>query len=406
MLPMHSPPRLRERLLARFSIEDRNIFMVQLAVMFVVITLLNLGFYHGRELRDLEAHQNLRPVMHGWDGLVWYVWLAAAPAMLLLIRKFPLNRGDTASNLLRLAVGSIAVYFVVANVRYALRVGPYLWMHDPGGLPLDWPAWRRTLMVLLPIDFLTYCGFFCLTLALDSFFRYRQRADYIGHLQLEAARLQSELTQAQLATLRGQLHPHFLFNAFNAVSTLVRQQKNEAAVNMITQLGSMLRLTMQNIDSQELSLEQELDFVSAYLDVERVRFSDKLVTALEVDPAARRCIVPNLLLQPLVENAIKHGISRRVSKGCVRLTAARQGRRLVLEVIDDGPGDDPGVAPPSPSGIGLRNTRCRLRHAYHDDFKLSILQRAGGGTIVRLDLPWRETLAAVPLPAVEEAVLA
>jgi two-component sensor histidine kinase len=402
---MTSPRTFRQRLQARFSIEDRNIFMVQVAVIFVIITLLNLGFYHGRELRNLELRQNLRRVMYGWDGLVWYLWLAAAPAMMLLIRRYPLSRGHVLANLARLALGSIAIYIVVANLRYALRVGPYLWLPDPSGLPLDWPTYRRTEMALLPIDFLTYCGFFAVSFAIDSYFKHRQRAEEVRQLQLEAVRLQSELTQSQLATLRGQLHPHFLFNAFNAVSTLVRQQKNEAAVNMITQLGSMLRLTMQNIDRQELTLDQELDFVASYLEVERVRFSDKLQTEIEIEPAARRCIVPNLLLQPLVENAIKHGISRRVTAGCVRVTAAQRGSRLHLQVIDDGPGEGADDRPRPASGIGLRNTRSRLRHVYGDDFRLEILRRAEGGTLVRLDLPWREApLAAVPRP--REAVLA
>jgi two-component system LytT family sensor kinase len=401
---MPTPRTLRERLLARFSIEDRNIFMVQLVVIFVVITLLNLGFYHGRELRDIEVRQNLRRVISGWDGLVWYVWLAAAPAILLLIRRYPLSRGRTGPNLLRLALGSVAIYFLVANLRYALRVGPYLWLPDPSGLPLDWKAYRRTEMVLLPLDFLTYCGFFAISFAIESYFNYRQRAAEIRQLQLEAVRLQSELTQSQLSTLRGQLHPHFLFNAFNAVSTLVRQQKNESAVNMITQLCSMLRLTMQNIDRQELTLDQELDFVASYLEVERVRFSDKLQTEIEIEPEARRCIVPNLLLQPLVENAIKHGISRRVTAGCVRLTAERRGRRLVLKVIDDGPGVDAEVGPRTGPGIGLRNTRSRLRHVYGEDYQLEIMRRPEGGSLVFLDLPWREAplAAAAPQP---EAVL-
>ena len=387
---MYPQRTFRQRLLARFSIEDRNIFMVQVAVIFVIITLLNLGFYHGRELRDLELRQNLRRVIYGWDGLVWYVWLAAAPAMMLLIRRYPLSRGRMLANLVRLALGSLAIYFLVANLRYALRVGPYLWLPDPSGLPLDWPTYRRTEMVLLPIDFLTYCGFFAVSFAIDSYFKYRTRAEEIRLLQLEAVRLQSELTPAQLSTLRGQLHPHFLFNAFNAVSTLVRQQKNESAVNMITQLGSMLRLTMQNIDRQELTLEQELDFVASYLELESVRFSDKLRTEIDVLPAVRRCVVPNLLLQPLVENAIKHGISRRLDAGCVRLTAAQRGERLVLEVIDDGPGAGADERPRSPSGIGLRNTRSRLRHVYGEDYRLDIERRPEGGTIVRLDLPWRE----------------
>ena len=361
--------------------------MVQAAVIFIVIVLLNLGFYHGRELHDLEIRQNLRRVIYGWDGLVWYVWLAAAPAMLLLIRRYPLARGQTTLNLVRLGLGSLVIYALVANLRYALRVGPYLWLPDPSGRPLTWQTYRRTEMALLPIDFLTYCGFFAVSFAIYSYFKHRQRAEEVRQLQLEAVRLQSELTQSQLSTLRGQLQPHFLFNAFNAVSTLVRQRKNEAALNMITQLRDHApRRRCRTSASRKVALA-ELDFVASYLDVERVRFSDKLRSQLDVEPAARPSLVPNLLLQPLVENAIKHGISRRLTPGCVRLTAARRGPRLRLEVIDDGPGEG-ADQPPPPSGIGLRNTRSRLRHAYGDDFLLEISRRPGGGTTVRLDLPW------------------
>ena len=383
-----------------------EIIKVQLAVIFVVITLLDLGFYHGRELRALETRQNLQRVIHGWDGLVWYIWLAAAPAILLLIRRFPLSRKRTGPHLLGLALGSIGIYFGVANVRYALRVLPYLWLPAGAGLHQDWTIYWHTETVLLPIDFLTYCGFFAASLAIDYYYKNRRRAEEIMQLQLQAIRLQSELTQAQLATLRGQLHPHFLFNAFNAISTLVRQRKNEAAADMIAQLSSMLRLTMQNVDQQELTLDQEIDFVTSYLDVERVRFSDKLRTVIDVAPAVRRCIVPNLLLQPLVENAIKHGISRRVVQGCVQLTGRRVDDRIVLEVIDDGPGDKGDDSPKEISGIGLRNTRSRLRHAYGEDFRLEINRRPEGGTLVRLDLPWRETPAGERRPSRPEEVLA
>ena len=153
----------------------------------------------------------------------------------------------------------------------------------------------------------------------------------------------------------------------------------------------MLRMSMQNIDQQEVTLDQEMDFVSSYLNVERVRFSDKLRTELAIAPVTRRCIVPNLLLQPLVENAIKHGISRRITQGTVRVTAVRKIDRLVIEVIDDGSEEDAEALPHEKSGIGLTNTHRRaIRHIYRNNYRLDITARSEGGTIVRIDLPWRE----------------
>jgi two-component system, LytTR family, sensor kinase len=391
-----SGPRAPTGFSAWFSAEERKVFKVQMVVVFLIITLLELGYYRQRRLIEIDAEHNLQRAIRGWDGFAWYVWLLAAPATLVLIRRYPFSRERLFRSLAGLVAGSIVIYAAVTNARYGLRVLTDLLVPRASNPPLTRVTYWHTQSVLLPLDFITYLGFFATSYAIDYYFKFRQRADEVLRLQLEAARLRAELTQSQLATLRGQLHPHFLFNTFNAVSTLVRQRKNEFAVAMIAQLSVLLRMTMENIDQQELTLEQELVFITSYLDVERVRFSDKLLTAIDVPPAVRGCIVPNLLLQPLVENAIKHGISRRVTPGCVRLTATRSGDRLLLVVSDDGPETVPSeLVSPAGQGIGLRNTRSRLNHAYGGDYRLEITRRSEGGTAVLLDLPWREKSSPV-----------
>jgi signal transduction histidine kinase len=319
--------------------------------------------------------------------------VVAGPATLALIRRYPLQRGRIAGNLAWLLVGNTAVYLAITNVRFLLRVLSNAWSAQHLGPPLDWRVYVETQSVLIPLDFLAYFGFFATSFAIDSYYKYRQRAEEVLRLRLEATQLQSDLAHAQLAALRGQLHPHFLFNTFNAISTLVRQRKNEFAVEMITQVSDLLRQTMENIELQELTLEREVDFIRCYLDLERVRFGRKLRSELLVEPEAMFGLVPNFLLQPLVENAVKHGISQRTTPGCVRLEASRREGRLHLEITDDGPGI--GHAPKAPRpGIGLRNTRRRLDHLYQGDYRLDITERPEGGTSVRLDLPWRENATA------------
>ncbi len=403
-MALSPPPRRLFRLLAWGTVAERNVFKVQMAVIVVVITLLSLGSYHQRQLLEIDRRQNLERVVHVWDGLAWYIWLLAAPATLYLIRRYPVVREKMISRLAALALGGVVIYLVIANLRYLLRMLPNLWLPDNLDRPLSWANYLDTQGVLLPIDFLTYCAFFATSYAIDYAFKYRQRTDEVLRLRLHTAQLQAELGRAQLAALRGQLNPHFLFNVFNAIATLVRQQKNDFAVEMITRLSELFRLTMENIDEPELTLDREVDFIRRYLGVERVRFGDKLLVNLGVEPDARFGLVPNLLLQPLFENAIKHAISRRVSPGWIRLTGVRRGERLQLAVIDDGPDASPEMFPAGAGGIGLRNTRARLQHHYGEDFRLEIVRRLEGGTEVRLDLPWRERQAATGLAPFAEAV--
>jgi signal transduction histidine kinase len=356
---------------------------------FAAISLLELLAFFQRSLLKVEVQNNVQRVIHGWDGWVWYVWLLAAPATLLLIRRCRWRREHPIRCLAPILIGSLAIYLVVSNLRYLLRILPNLWLPDDQDLPLTWANYFQTETVLLPIDFITYCGFFATSFALEQYFKSRRRTEEVLRLQLAGARLQSELARAQYSALLRQLQPHFLFNAFNAVSSLVRQRKNESAVRMIAELGELLRLTMERVDEQEVPLRQDLVYVQHYLNIEQVRFGDKLRFEIVADEGIRHCLVPNLLLQPLVENAVKHGISRRTTAGCIRLSAARFGQRLKLSLSDDGPGFG-GASGARPDGIGLSNTRSRLQSLYGSDFTLEMTSAPEGGTTVLIDLPWRQ----------------
>lgn len=384
------------RFLTALSVEERTVFKRQLVAIFVVVTLLNIGFYWQRAFRELAAQRNVQSVVRGWDGLAWYVWMPAAPATLLLIRRYPFRRDRRVVSVTRLAAGSAAIYFVVTNTRYLLRVLPNLWQPPAADLPVSWSTYVNTQLERTPLDFLTYCGLFAASFAVDYYSKYQQRAEELLQLQVRSAQLQAELVKFQLTALRGQLQPHFLFNSFNAIATLVRQQQHEQAIETIAQLSDLLRFTMEKFDQQSLPFEQELDFVRCYLNVERVRFRDKLRVALDVDPATLPCIVPTLLLQPLVENAIKHGIAQRTGPGELRITARRRGAVLRVQVANDGRDDPRGFGPVHVSGIGLRNTRRRLSHAYGNNYHLEVTPQPENGMVVVVEIPWQESTAPLP----------
>jgi len=377
--------------------DDRAALKLQMLVVFVINAILTFGFFGQREWRRIAEANNSPLIMHAWDGLPWFVWLMAAPFMLLLIRQFPLVRGQLVRHVSGLIAGSALLYLMVANLRFVLRILPNLWLPPADRLPTDWAAYLNVTLVLLPLDFLTYCGFFAISLAIVYYFQFRRRLEETRELQLQAAQLTSDLARAELAALRGQLHPHFLFNSFNAVAALVRQGQNDAAVEIIAQLSTLLRLAIERTGIHEVPLEEEIEFIRRYLDIERVRFGDKLRTDLAFDEGTLDALVPNLVLQPLVENAIKHGISLRTQPGTVWLSARRQGDRLLVEIANDGPELGPAasrISRPGKPGIGLANTRARLHQAFQSDYQLEITERSEGGMVVRIDLPWRSALVA------------
>jgi two-component system LytT family sensor kinase len=215
---------------------------------------------------------------------------------------------------------------------------------------------------------------------------------YYAALQTERERslaAEAAAHRAQLEALRYQINPHFLFNALNAVSTLVTERRNDEASRMLSRVSDFLRLTLTSPVRDEVALADEIDYVRQYLDIERVRFGDRLRTEIDVAPDAWEASVPAFVLQPLIENAVRYAIAPRESGGSIVMEARRSGDMLRVSVIDDGPGVRDDARGNGVGRIGLANTRDRLRQLYGDRGRLELVSEAGGGTRASIEIPFR-----------------
>jgi LytS/YehU family sensor histidine kinase len=206
--------------------------------------------------------------------------------------------------------------------------------------------------------------------------------------QLHTSELQAQLVQAQLSALKMQLQPHFLFNTLNAIMVLVRQQRTSEAEQTLALLGDLLRCVLEDVEAQEVPLRRELEYLQLYLAIEQVRFQDRLRIEISADPAILEVAVPHMGLQPIVENAIRHGIGRKSSAGKIQIGASTVNQSVEVTVRDDGPGL--ALADPSRnSGIGLANTRARLRQLYGEAGRLTVENGEQGGVVVTMVVPYR-----------------
>jgi signal transduction histidine kinase len=237
--------------------------------------------------------------------------------------------------------------------------------------PVSWQQILSSVNVWIPI----YWMVLFVAYSLDYHDKWQRR-------NLDAVRLEMQLVQAQLLALKQQLNPHFLFNTLNAIATLIGDEPKKAQ-RMTAKLGEFLRMVLDHSESQQVPLAQELHFIELYLEMEQVRFSDRLAVTYQVAPAALPALIPHLLLQPLVENAVRHGLSAG-GQGRLHIQADRHNGQLVLEVRDSGP----GPAPASPWGVGLTNSEQRLRALYGDRYVLALRPAPGQGTSVHLELPF------------------
>jgi two-component system, LytTR family, sensor kinase len=231
-------------------------------------------------------------------------------------------------------------------------------------------------------DVLVYWAIFGVGYAFDYRERYRER-------ESQAAELKAQLASAQLESLKMQLHPHFLFNTLHTIAGLVRSNEKAPAVNMISGLSDLLRHALESADEQEVTLQEEVKLVELYLEIQQVRFSDRLRVRMEVAPETMNAMVPNLILQPLVENAIHHGISLKSSPGLLEIKTCRANGNLQITVSDDGPGLRSDWQVESGKGIGLTNTNKRLKHLYPKSHQFDLRNREGGGTIATIVIPFR-----------------
>ena len=274
----------------------------------------------------------------------------------------------------------LAMSFVVMATYYLGRIFIFRQLWDESGGDF-WDVALTGFYGRNIIDMVYYWAVIAVGYNLEIYHRYKNQ-------EVKAAQLEARLVETELKALREQLRPHFLFNTLNTISVLIREKKNDEAVTLIARLSSLLRMTLDNTLLQEVTLREEMDFLSRYIDIQKARFSDRLEVGIAIEPAALEARIPNLLLQPLVENAILHGIAPKAGPGRVDVTARVKDGRLHLEVRDDGPGL-PVAKNPGREGVGLANTRDRLAKIYGAEGRLTLLSEPGRGVVVRIVLPCR-----------------
>ena len=245
----------------------------------------------------------------------------------------------------------------------------------------DWLAGLRfLLLVSFHWNVFTYASILAFVHAWDYYQRYRDR-------ELRASRLEAQLAEARLGALEMQLHPHFLFNTLNTIATLIHEDA-DAADRMVTRLSDLLRVVLRREAGQTVSLAEEIDFVRKYLEIESVRFQDRLEVRWRIDPNAHQATVPKLLLQPLVENAVQHGVAQVDGPCLIEITVRRVDEKVHLKVMDNGPGIGDGCDSDDRAGIGLRNTRDRLQQLYGCRFSLKLEHQPDGGCATCVTIPY------------------
>lgn len=304
----------------------------------------------------------------------WYVFAALSWPVVWLSRLFPFDRRLWYAGVAVHVPASVLFSFLYMPLRAGLAVGQGWLDGRPVGFtqalqPLLVKTWHFNLLIYWVIVMVTH--------ALDYYRKYRER-------ELRTVELEARLTQARLQALQMQLNPHFLFNTLHAVSALMHKNV-DAADRMMTRLSDLLRYALESTSAQEVTLKEELAFLERYLEIEKTRFGDRLTVRMDIAPETLEARVPNLILQPLVENAIRHGIEPHARPGMIELRARREGSRLVLVVQDNGKGLARDV--PFVEGVGLSNTRARLRQLYGDAHSFELGDAPGGGLCVRLTLP-------------------
>jgi two-component system, LytTR family, sensor kinase len=317
-----------------------------------------------------------------WDialasGLAdWYGWAVLSFGIAWVARRFPFGvPGWRLSLVAHLVFGATCVVVKTANdlmLAWAIH-GPDVIKDGIGRSFLFYLTVKSVSGAVIYLAIVGFCH------GIEYYNKFRER-------ELRASQLEASLVRAQLQVLKMQLHPHFLFNTLHAVSALMHKDV-AVADRMLARLGELLRVTLEHVGTHEATLRKELDFLRPYLEIEQARLGQRLRVSVEVDPEVMDALLPYLVLQPLVENAIRYGVAARNETGRVVVRAERVGTTLKVQVLDDGPGLPPGGGR---EGIGLSNTRARLRGLYGEAQTMTLHNRPTGGLEVTLTLPYRE----------------
>ncbi|HEY7160690.1 MAG TPA: sensor histidine kinase [Acidobacteriota bacterium] len=318
--------------------------------------------------------------------LFWYLHIPALPLVYWLWKRFPVTAPHRIRAFFLHCVFSITFVLAFAVLRvYFDAIHP---LHIMGTDPTA-PFLQRYFAVMggITIMFFDYWALLGAVLALDYYQKFREREKEAAELQLRTLQLETSLAKAQVQALRMQLNPHFLFNTLHSISGLVREDNKALAIKMIAGLGDLLRQSLQ-VNSQEVTLRQELDFLEKYLEIEQLRFQDRLNVKMMIDPDTVKATVPCLILQPLVENALRHGISKSAKASLIEIRATKENGNLILQVYDDGPGFPAQIKPLNGNSIGLANTQARLKNLYQDSFRFQLQNAEDGGALATISIPF------------------
>jgi len=328
----------------------------------------------------MQSRLEGQPTAWRWvvfNSVDWLLYAVLTPFVFRWSRRLPLQGAGMPRRIGLHILAALALCVAWAGMGTLLRMG--IFGVEPAARVLrDFAGW---IFTTLPFGVGVYFALVGIEHSLFYFSQARER-------ETHAARLAAQLAEARLGALRMQLNPHFLFNSLNAITVLVRDRDTEAASRMLELLSDVLRQVLRADESHETSLTEELDFLQRYLAIEQVRFSDRLRPRFEVEPELGRAAAPRFLLQPLVENALRHGIARRADAGSLVVSARRDGNVLVLSVRDDGPGLTAGAT--ESAGVGLANTRARLAALYGDAASLDFSNAPEGGVVATVRLPYHE----------------
>ena len=338
-------------------------------------TLIGLSFASQLYVSSLKTGQPMSwGAAIGWSLGDWYVWGLLSIPVLSLVRRFHLEGprwgGSLAIHLCASAVASLVYIFVRALIGQ--------WQTRSHGTTATFVETFSPLLVkTFFFNVLIYWGIVCAGHALDYYRQFRER-------ELRAMDLEKSLAEARLKSLQMQLNPHFLFNTLHAISALMHKDV-DAADRMVAQLSDLLRRALDSGDEQEVSLRREIDFLERYVAIEKTRFGKRLAVEMRIAPETREALVPNLLLQPLVENAIRHGIEPQARPGKIDIAAARVGEELIIEVRDNGG----GLPAKWNENIGLSNTRSRLSQLYDASHRFELRNSDSGGLTITIAIPFR-----------------
>src|SRR5256885_8140479 len=363
------PPVSRER--------RASLALITFAIATVIAVLYSLERYFYRRLLGQEVSLGqLVPA----ELIFTYLWALLTPLVMWMGRRFPVwgaHHGEVARDRIRNWIAQLVAVASFVFLHVALFTAASLVLAD--GAPAIPPSrlFSGYLASWFTLDSIVYCTLLAVSHALVYYRVSQDRA-------LRASQLEARLAQAQLQVLRMQLQPHFLFNTLHTISALMHRDVKRAD-SMIAALSDLLRMSLRSVGVQEVELREELEFLQRYLEIMTLRFGDRLTVTLDIDSEVLDARVPTLVLQPLVENSLRHGFGDGMRGGHVRVTVAPDGEMLRCEVVDNGRGIPQGGPR---EGVGISNTRARLRHLYGERFSLELIANPGGGARVSLAIPF------------------